>query len=209
MRWAMLYYFYIFMIQLRAPKIHIQNYNAFHNLDEQKILYSDKTGTITEVGLEVANLTDVKLENEFAFQCELVLVVLMANNDSQKTFCVDKVNKSRPGTSPEEIAIADYLESKGITITSNPVKPGSLPEETTSADQLGSDPESRPCIAVHEEPLVLRQCRDGRCFTISCNVLSRTDFQPALGYRQAIISFRMGEKLKKFAVRQGGADIMA
>jgi magnesium-transporting ATPase (P-type) len=200
MRWAMLYYFYIFMVQARAPKINIQNYKAFHHLDERKILYSDKTGTLTEEQLKVAKMIDVKSGTDFALDDHLVLAALMANNDSQKRFSVGKDETCRPGTNVEEKAIADYMEEKEWFIESNPLKPGSPPEETAS----------KSCIAVHEEPLRLFQKgNDEKCSTIDCTVLSRTDFQPKNGYREARISLRRGDEIQEYKVRQGGADIMA
>eukprot|EP00929_Paragymnodinium_shiwhaense_P100541 TRINITY_DN62941_c0_g1_i1.p1 TRINITY_DN62941_c0_g1~~TRINITY_DN62941_c0_g1_i1.p1 ORF type:complete len:1350 (-),score=282.67 TRINITY_DN62941_c0_g1_i1:188-4237(-) len=218
MRWVVLFFMYIFLLEVARPKVQVQNWRALRGLEDRRILYSDKTGTLTEVELRVRRLRRAdQAEAARAGGADLtatdrdldwLAVVLMACNDSQQRPRGPGgglIAGRRPGTSPEEIAIAHHLEDiLGLMVCSNPLRPGSTPPSAATG-----------CVVPAESaPLVLRDAITGR-EVARATVVSRSDFAPAVGFREATLRMAKpdlqgsAEASETWIIRQGGADIMA
>jgi len=125
----------------------------------------------------------------------------------------------RPGTSPEEIALAEHLEEAlGLVISTNPLQPGSEPPSALPPPSAASGRGATIDVEhVHVWPLVLQDKASG-IEVLRILVLSRGGFDPATGCREARICIQdlRGEAAKHgdipedmWVVRQGGADMMA
>lgn len=240
MRWVVLFFLYVFMVEAARPQVRVQNWQALQGLEHRRILYSDKTGTLTEVKMHVARLRVVETSEDLrsppmlgdlaqnprntphsccgAHSFAWLTAVLVACNDCQPRPTIgDNTSSSpestgvagrRPGTSPEEIAVAEHLQDVlGLVIKTNPLQPGVVPS-------AGSD----STIAAHAWPLVLCDAATGTEIA-HMTVVSRTDFDPAAGCREALVYVedRPYPNKQRFGclppgswlIRQGGADLMA
>jgi len=226
MRWVVLFFFYVFLIEAARPEVSVQNWRAFHGLEARRVLYSDKTGTLTEVGLSVAHLRFVDSGEDVThggsracagmenMSVPWLAAVLMACNDAQalpSKPCTGPIAGRRAGTSPEEIAIAEHLQKVlGICIRSNPLKPGalSLAPLALPAEYVAEG----KTVDMHLQPLVLYDPRS-HDDVFRGLVVARSDFDPSKGFREASVTVLRtpGEDgaAKSWLVRQGGADIIA
>ncbi|CAK0819230.1 unnamed protein product [Prorocentrum cordatum] len=228
MRWVVLFFLFVFLLERARPEVSVQNWKAFRGLEQRRILYSDKTGTLTEVGMHVARLrvaatgvdlsrshaprSGVSFEPREASEVSWLVAVLMACNDCQPRPAQSHSRLGpRPGTSPEEVALAEHLEDAlGVRVGSNPLRPGS---ERAPAASGGRPPPPRGAVgaevAMHRQPLVLLDAAGGEELARAC-VLSRGNFDPAQGCREARLAFETGAWAgARWLVRQGGADVMA
>lgn len=253
MRWVVLFFLYIFLVEAARPDVRVQNWRAFQGLKHRRILYSDKTGTLTEVGMHVARLrlvdtgTDLPsmagsplqpspsaswgsrpvsdvvcaaAEGDSEAVSRLAAILLACNDCQQRPQQKFAEGSSpsgaaylglRPGTSPEEIAVAEHLELVlGLVIETNPLQPGASSPASSSSSPAHSRPlamEALPPLAVHDWPLVLRDMATGR-EVARVLVLERSNFDPAAGCREARVAFASSPS-DAWIVRQGGADLMA
>jgi len=221
MRWVVLFFLYVFLVEAARPHVFVQNWRAFHGLEHRRVLYSDKTGTLTEVGMRVARLRladsgeDVRrdltvIPTMAAFKgLGWQATVLMACNDCQPRAPGGgrgSLVGRRPGTSPEEMAIAEHLEDAlGITIVSNPLRPRSAGPPASIAVSAGM---GEAAIATHDRPLALIDTASGREL-VRATLLARSDFDAAMGGREALIALSLDGRDEQWVVRQGGADVVA
>ena len=179
-RWVILYFLYVFFIDRAYPDVTIQSHAAIRKLNDVQVVYTDKTGTLTDTKISVDTIQPAGgleqlvavLDKRFkvATKTECMLAcILLSCNDCQPG--------NGEGTSPEEMVIAEYLRTRyECYITHNPLKPN------------------------HQ---LLKFSLRGEIFQIE--ILKRSGYMAAELCREAEILFE-GVNM---TVRQGGSDRMA
>lgn len=179
MRWVILYFLYVFLIDSAYPSVTLQSHAAVRRLKDIDVVYTDKTGTLTDTRVDVEKIDllpglDELLANlgptSSVDKRTLAAIIIMACNDTQPG--------NGEGTSPEEMVVAEYMRSHmGCWVEKNPLKP--------SKDQLR--------IVIHTKP-------------VSVTIHSRSGYIPAEFCRIAVIE--LGNSIT-LTVKQGGSDRMA
>ena len=131
MRWVILYFLFIFVLDAAYPSVTIQSHAALRRLDEVEVIYSDKTGTLTDTRVDVEALQllpglDKLVERVGLSKNILAALIVMACNDTQPG--------NGEGTSPEEMVIAEYLRTSNsfqTWIEKNPLKPKNTVQRLT------------------------------------------------------------------------------
>lgn len=124
MRWVILYFLYVFLIDLAFANVSIQSHGAIRKLKSSvQAVYTDKTGTLTEteIGVELIDLLPALDELAVLLNADrrlVACVIILACNDTQPG--------NGEGTSPEEMVLAEHLRRVfQCWIEKNPLKPKS------------------------------------------------------------------------------------
>jgi cation transport ATPase len=133
MRWVILYFLYVFLIDSAYPSVTVQSHAAVRRLRDVDVVYTDKTGTLTDTRVDVESIDLLpgldQLMNELApvtsiERKTLAAIIIMACNDTQPG--------NGEGTSPEEMVIAEYMRSSmSVWIEKNPLKPSNETQKLT------------------------------------------------------------------------------
>ena len=123
MRWIILYFLFVFLVDISYPEVTIQCHGGIRKIDHVGIMYFDKTGTLTECAIDVEsivlideNLTLVAKRLGLPSTNIAAAIIVLACNDTQ--------SENNQGTSPEEMVIAKYLHDKwNVVLIENPLKP--------------------------------------------------------------------------------------
>jgi high-affinity K+ transport system ATPase subunit B len=180
MRWVILYFLYVFLVDAAYPAVTIQSHAAVRKLESVDVVYMDKTGTLTDTKVEVERIELLTgLDELFALTASQISGI---TRNTLAAFIVMACNDTQPGngegTSPEEMVIAEYLRTHHFEtwIERNPLKP---------------------------ENEILRLTVQGTA--VSVTVKYRSNYIPSEFCR--IAEVRIGNTELK--VRQGGSDRMA
>ena len=121
MRWIILYFLFVFLVDFGYPSVTVQSHVATRRLQSVEAVYTDKTGTLTdsEIGVESIDFfpgLDQLANLLKADRLSLACIIILACNDTQPG--------NGEGTSPEEMVLAEHLRTGfQCWIEKNPLKP--------------------------------------------------------------------------------------